>query len=312
MQKESKPHRARCGEIIFSILEEKSPSYIINRYKVGKFSDSILNLDPYEAFFLMSKDKIEPENPLFRDPLNFIKRVQYPEIFLLIFPAYESFKQMGLQVKVEGKYLMFRRNSNEEYSCPYMVIREDDSISWKELLEMGNINFLVLDDELDITAFSMQELSPEGNHQPAYSGTRNGGTAIAEISSGGDFLPWMGEKIGKWTYLNRFERNFLSGPDSESLSLEQRVYNDLAGRGFIIRTGFKYGANFRIYAGKLEEHADFLVHVFPEEEQWYKISRAVRVAHAVRKKMIFAGESQGKIAYRKIERVRDPVSASLS
>jgi tRNA-intron endonuclease len=312
MQKENKPHSARCGNIIFSIMEERSPSYIINKYKLGKFANSFLNLDPYEAFFLMSKDKIEPENPIFRDPANFISHLQFPELFLLVFPAYDWFKKMGVQVKVEGKYIMFRKNADHEYSPPYMVIREDDSISWKELLDMGNLSFLVIDDELDLTAFSMEQLEPLGKHQPPPAESYKVGSDSAHILTDGNFPQWMGAKIGKWVYLNRFERSFISSPKLSELSIEQKVYNDLTSRGFIIRTGFKYGANFRIYSGELEDHADFLVHVFPEEEQWYKISRAVRVAHAVRKKMIFAGESQGKIAYRKIERVRDPLSTSPS
>ena len=312
MQKESKPHSARCGNIIFSIMDERSPSYIINRYKLGKFANSFLNLDPYEAFFLMSKDKIEPENPMFRDPASFISHLQFPELFLLVFPAYDWFKRMGVQVKVEGKYIMFRKNTDVEYSPPYMVIRENDSISWRELLDMGNISFLVIDDEMDLTAFSMEELEPAGKHELQTAEYYKGRSDSFQIVSDENLPTWMGAKIGRWTYLNRFERSFIAGNELSDLSIEQRVYNDLARRGFIIRTGFKYGANFRIYSGELEDHADFLVHVFPEEEQWYKISRAVRVAHAVRKKMIFAGESQGKIAYRKIERVRDPLSASPS
>ena len=296
--------------MIFTIADGKSPSYIINRFRIGKFTNSILNLDPYEAFYLISRERIEPENPILKEPLEFIARTPFPDLFNLVFPAYERFKQSGLHVKVEGRNIMFRRDSDEEYSPPFMVIREDNSISWTDLLKLGNLNFLILDDELDLTAFSMETVDPIGNHQENNSISLPPEINIA-IFDHSRVPYWMGSRLGKWAFLNRFEIGFLERNRTTPDTIEKRVYNDLVSRGFIVRTGFKYGANFRIYSGELEDHADFLVHVFPVEEEWYKISRAVRVAHAVRKKMIFAGESEGSIAYRKIERIRDPVSSSL-
>jgi tRNA-intron endonuclease len=85
------------------------------------------------------------------------------------------------------------------------------------------------------------------------------------------------------------------------------AYEDLRRRGFLPKTGFKYGSHFRVYDGNLnEQHARYLVHAIPEnfECTWPEISRAVRLAHSVRKQMIFARIGKNKIRYIQISRVR--------
>ncbi len=87
------------------------------------------------------------------------------------------------------------------------------------------------------------------------------------------------------------------------------VFKDLRDRGFCVRTGFKWGTHYRVYArgdrpGK--GHAIWLVHVVPEEYKcsFPELSRAVRLAQNVRKKMIYAVlDKEGDITYYKIERI---------
>ena len=70
------------------------------------------------------------------------------------------------------------------------------------------------------------------------------------------------------------------------------VYEDWRLRGYVVKTGFKFGAHFRIYfpgASPAKEgkyvHSRHVLHVFPKEQrllisEW---ARAVRVAHGVKK-----------------------------
>ena len=70
------------------------------------------------------------------------------------------------------------------------------------------------------------------------------------------------------------------------------VYEDWRLRGFVVKTGFKFGSHFRIYfpgASPVKEgayvHSRHVLHVFPKEQkllisEW---ARAVRVAHGVKK-----------------------------
>jgi tRNA-intron endonuclease len=87
------------------------------------------------------------------------------------------------------------------------------------------------------------------------------------------------------------------------------VYRDLRRKGYVARTGLKYGAWFRVYEKGIrvgEGHSVWLVSAIPEEKRTsiYDISRAIRLAHSVRKKMIWAVvDSEGDVTYYKMERV---------
>jgi len=87
------------------------------------------------------------------------------------------------------------------------------------------------------------------------------------------------------------------------------VFRDLKNRGFVVKTGFKFGSHYRVYARGEKPgsgHAVWLIHCIPEEFvcDFSDISRAVRLAQNVRKKMIYAVlDKEGDITYYKIERM---------
>jgi|Deesub1362A_J573_1020465.scaffolds.fasta_scaffold02790_4 tRNA-intron endonuclease len=66
-----------------------------------------------------------------------------------------------------------------------------------------------------------------------------------------------------------------------------RLYEDLSERGLLVRSGFKYGTHFRAYRKSMEEHAEYLAHYMEGGVEWYVVSRAVRLAHGVRKTLLF-------------------------
>jgi tRNA-intron endonuclease len=87
------------------------------------------------------------------------------------------------------------------------------------------------------------------------------------------------------------------------------VYEDWRDKGFILKTGFKFGTHFRIYfpgakpvgTKKEWQHSKHVIHVFPKEismpmSEW---SRAIRVAHSVRKTFIMAIPGMKKEDYLK-------------
>jgi len=96
----------------------------------------------------------------------------------------------------------------------------------------------------------------------------------------------------------------------EDLFTKYLVFSDLRNRGYIVKTGFKYGSEFRLYErGKSpgEGHSDYLVKVVPED---YEIpvadfSSYVRVAHGVNKKLLFAiVDEENDITYYNVEWTR--------
>ena len=96
-----------------------------------------------------------------------------------------------------------------------------------------------------------------------------------------------------------------SQPDFD---LRLRAYRDLRRRGLVVRTGFKYGTHFRLYDTDPENsHARFLLHAVPKgyTSTWPEVSRAVRLAHGVRKEMLLARvASKDDIIYMKFGRSR--------
>jgi len=105
--------------------------------------------------------------------------------------------------------------------------------------------------------------------------------------------------------ISRFKRKAKSiQPDFD---LRFTVYSNLKNRGMIVKTGFKYGAHFRIYDNEPDKtHSKLLVHSVPKNfvSTWPEISRAVRLAHGVKKEMLFARVVNDGVEYIRIGRVR--------
>jgi len=91
--------------------------------------------------------------------------------------------------------------------------------------------------------------------------------------------------------------------------LQYKVFKDLRERGYVVKTGFKFGAHFRVYDRGVYPtggHSRYLVHVITEGESFEmpEISRAVRLAQSVKKTLILAVvDREGDITYYNLERV---------
>ena len=84
------------------------------------------------------------------------------------------------------------------------------------------------------------------------------------------------------------EKARLVQPD---IDLRFPVFRSLREKGVRVKTGFKYGTHFRAYSSDPNRtHADFLVHVYPDDARvdWQEISRGIRVAHGVNKRILFS------------------------
>ena len=93
------------------------------------------------------------------------------------------------------------------------------------------------------------------------------------------------------------------------------VYRDLRERGYLVKTGFKFGAHFRVYERGVKlirgpkqahEHTKFVVHAVPEESAFSlpEMSRAVRLAHNIRATFVWAViDREGDCTYYEIKRL---------
>ncbi|OYT25814.1 MAG: tRNA-intron lyase [Candidatus Altiarchaeales archaeon ex4484_96] len=88
------------------------------------------------------------------------------------------------------------------------------------------------------------------------------------------------------------------------------VYRDLRERGLLVRTGLKFGADFRVYGRGVSiktGHSDYLVHVVPEEYtcSFPELARAVRLSANVNKHMVYAlVDGEGDITYYRVDRLK--------
>ncbi|WP_456418874.1 tRNA-intron lyase [Methanocaldococcus infernus] len=118
-------------------------------------------------------------------------------------------------------------------------------------------------------------------------------------------MGWITVKKGKKEL--SFEELYLYAKEiEEHLCIKYLVYKDLRNRGYIVKTGLKYGSDFRLYR-KMEEHSEYLVRVFPENGKIFinELTGFVRVAHSVRKKLLIAiVDDDGDIVYYNMAYVR--------
>jgi tRNA-intron endonuclease len=93
------------------------------------------------------------------------------------------------------------------------------------------------------------------------------------------------------------------------------VYKDLRNRGFLVKTGFKFGSHFRVYERGVKlkrgpkeahEHTKWVVHAVAEESAFSlpEMSRAVRLAHNIRAVFVWGVvDREADVTYYEIKRL---------
>ena len=121
----------------------------------------------------------------------------------------------------------------------------------------------------------------------------------AYVGERGGSIIRNGRKIGVKTFI-RYARDI-----QQDIEKRLMVYKKLREDGLIPKTGFKFGSHFRVYDDSPDKtHAPYLVHVVDSKYKasWAEISRAVRLAHSVKKDMVFA-VVDNEINYLRIKRI---------
>lgn len=87
-----------------------------------------------------------------------------------------------------------------------------------------------------------------------------------------------------------------SGSVQDEFGIRFAVFSDLRDKGLLVKTGFKYGTHFRVYENHPDKcHARYLVHSVGGDGSmpWPEISRTVRLAHGVKKEILFCSPDLG-------------------
>lgn len=93
------------------------------------------------------------------------------------------------------------------------------------------------------------------------------------------------------------------------------VYRDLRDRGYLVKTGYKFGCHFRVYERGVKlkrgpkaphEHTRWIVQAVSEESAFSlpEMSRAVRLAHNIRANMLWAVvDREGDVTFYSLSRI---------
>jgi len=198
----------------------------------------------------------------------------------------------------------------------------------------------VVDEESDVTYYEVKRVSPKGK-LGAVDLSRQLRTILmgdrvlvtdpedAQALHGGHHF---GKQMGKMLQLSLLEAAFLvelgaikladakTGKAITLSTLKKRArgiqpdfdlrldaFKDMKAKGLIVKTGFKYGSHFRAYEADPEkQHARYLVHAVPKEYKamWPEVSRAVRLAHGVKKEILLGRVSEREVEYVSLSRYR--------
>jgi tRNA-intron endonuclease len=192
----------------------------------------------------------------------------------------------------------------------------------------------VVDEESDVTYYEVGRITPEGRLGKFDAERKAEGVVMADRVTVAETEAisllhdehHLGKKIGQILQLSLIEAVFLAelsalkirdGKTNRVVGLESlkrrarklqpdfsirlSAFKDLKERGLIVKTGFKYGSHFRAYESDPDKnHAKYLVHAVPEhyKAMWPEVSRAVRLAHGVRKDILL-----GRVAGKRVEYV---------
>ncbi|WP_052747774.1 tRNA-intron lyase [Geoglobus ahangari] len=209
----------------------------------------------------------------------------------------------------------------------YLPVSEDDVFETSDLLRRAGKKLAVVDSEAEVTYFLLERFDGTGNHSEEL---REFEARFANGFFVTDYLElhrkyFYGVQKGNRVVLSIFEALYLmeegflsSSVDEEKvlsfgrqnvLNFERRyaVYKDLRERRFMVKTGFKFGSDFRVYeyVRSVSElrHSKYLVKL-REAVSMMELACDVRLSSAVNKTVLYPVFRDGRPEYLAVRRVK--------
>jgi len=119
-----------------------------------------------------------------------------------------------------------------------------------------------------------------------------------------DIFDFQNKKIGEKKIFSKFQRI------DRKFRTKYFIFRDLRKRGLIVKTGLKFGAEFRVYqkgASIGKEHAKWIL--FPVDEHssftWHDFSAKNRVAHSTKKALLLGiVDEEGDVSYYEVQWIK--------
>ncbi len=294
----------------------------------------ILRLDPKEALYLMARGKIDIPGLSFDQLLaecakkpgflrNFVVYRDIRERGYVVTTGPQDFRVFprGLRPgKGQSRYLMRVLSERDMVDLAAVIKDAAASANMRKQFVLA-----VLDDEHELTYYEIRIGTPkpvERSELPTRIRAMIAGIPSYVIEEGDGITEklktlWLGTMLdGVRLFLSPLETawllenghletepfmaaeeyiNLAASVDGEFMD-KLALYRYLKDLGFFPRSGYKYGHHFRVYT-QSGKHSEMLAHAVPFGTlmSMSAISRSVRLAHSVRKKMLFASISETEI-----------------
>jgi tRNA-intron endonuclease, archaea type len=302
-----------------------------------------LRLSPVEALYLIYRGRIEIEGYNFDTLLvRFSEDAHMLRSFLVYRDIRERgyvvqtgphdfrvFRRGEKPGKGESQYMI--RVLSERDLIDFAVVRDEV----RTTLNMRKQHVLaVVDDEFEITYYEVKIQKPAALEEKPVPSPASGilSNISAIINAGADSgfdQAFYGKRLDdsrivlatvETAYLleqdlikmelegqNVSSDDYLAMIKSSDSEMEQKiaVYRHLRSLNYIPKTGYKFGHHLRVYIGN-KIHSEMLVQAIGQGETlpMNSISRSVRMAHSVKKKMLFASIHNEGIVYIEFARIK--------
>ena len=292
-----------------SVIVEMSQKLV--RRKFGEVKGENLILTPEEAAYLTMKGILQvfdgEKSVSFEDLLAISDTTKYF--------VFEELRERGKRINIRdfGDFIPLQEFSKID-------------VSW--LCTHAGKRIAIVDGEGEVSYFAVDIFEKSGEHEESmepfnakfsggffatdcldlhrkyFYGTERGGRILLSIYEG----LYLVEK-GVMRIESSFSQIYQLGLRSfENFETAYRIYRDLRERGFMVKTGLKFGSDFRVYERikslREMEHSKYLVKIRSDMVA-RELAGDVRLSNAVRKTLLYPLLTEdGEITYISVRRVK--------
>ena len=279
---------------------DQSTIDILKNGNIGSYENNTLDLMVEEALYLVDVRKAvcteigSGKAMTFNDIAEeFIKKSKLMARYF----TYKDWKDRGLMIRPPAPGLVSSQSATvKKYPASELRLKE---VHFEGVFFPGDMTTVIDDPAAGQEIYEKYWLGQFGTYKVAGHGTLNKLDVYETL-----FLADEGAlRIRNYSRKQVMDVAIARRFDSQKL---YDVYRDWRSKGYVIKSGFKFGTHFRVYfpgASPVKTdsewiHSKHVLHVFPRDtklliSEW---ARAIRVAHSVRKTFILAipGKSRRK------------------
>jgi tRNA-intron endonuclease len=276
---------------------------ILKKSFFGEYKNKELYLDPEEAIYLMELRNLKCFSKEGKEiSINELLKKFMSKKFLAKYLVYRDWRERGLIVK--------RISYDKKYNKS--PIKKYPSSGFK----MGNVKYSavlfpddgvsVIDDPKSVELYNEYWLGQYGSYKAHHRGKLLKLDQYETLFLAKNF----GLKVEYEKELSLEELTEILKNENKDFIPMYEVYEDWRLRGYVLKSGFKFGTHFRIYfpgakPGLKDEHvhSKHVIHVFPRNKKMViaEWARAIRVAHSVRKTFLLAIPGKEKEKKKKLD-----------